>query len=145
MTDGLTPVTNQDVSGSVSNNLLKLAKEHYELQQYSRRNNVEILDLPDIFTGDRLTEKVGELCNDVGIMVEVRDVEACHRLSSIDDLPRISHLNLCGYSKKLWHMFHFLWNVIYFMKNYIILHYALDFKYGDHSLFTGVSVTNYAN
>ena len=40
-------------------------------------------------------------------------------------------------------MFLFLWNVIYFMKNYIILHYALDFKYGDHSLFTGVSVTIY--
>ena len=31
------------------------------------------------------------------------------------------------------------------MKNYIILHYALDFKYGDHSLFTGVFVTNYTN
>ena len=30
-------------------------------------------------------------------------------------------------------------------ENYIILHYALDFKYGDHSLFIGVSVTNYAN
>ena len=29
--------------------------------------------------------------------------------------------------------------------HYCILHYALDFKYGDHSLFTGVSVTNYAN
>ena len=34
---------------------------------------------------------------------------------------------------------------ICFMKNYIILHYALDSKYGDHSLFTGVFVTNYAN
>ena len=45
-------------------------------------------------------------------------------------------------------MFHFLWKVIYFMKSCIILHnisYALDFKYGDHSLFTGVFVTNYAN
>ena len=42
-------------------------------------------------------------------------------------------------------MFHFLWKVFYFMKNYIILHYALDFKYGDHSLFTGVFVTNYTN
>ena len=38
--DGFTPVTNQNVSGSVTNNLLKLEKEHYELQQYSRWNNV---------------------------------------------------------------------------------------------------------
>ena len=58
MKDGFTPVTNHKVSGSVNNNLLKLEKKHYELQQHLRRNNVEILGLPDIFTGDRLTEKV---------------------------------------------------------------------------------------
>ena len=90
MKDGLTPVTNQNVSGSVSNNLSKLEKEHYALQQYARRNNVEILDLPDIFTGDRLTEKVVELCNDVGIVVEVRDIKPCHRLfqkESYNQLP----------------------------------------------------------
>ena len=80
MKDGLTPVTNQNVSRSVTNNLLKLENEHYELQQYSRRNNVEILGLPDIFTGDRLTGKVAEFCNDVGVMIEIRDIEACHRL-----------------------------------------------------------------
>ena len=57
MKDGFTPVTNQNVSCSVTNDLLKLEKEHYELQQHSRRDNVQILDLPDIFTGDRLTEK----------------------------------------------------------------------------------------
>ena len=78
--DGLTPVTNQNVSRSVTKNLLKLENEHYELQQYSRRNNVEILGLPDIFTGDRLTGKVAEFCNDVGVMIEIRDIEACHRL-----------------------------------------------------------------
>ena len=79
MKDGLTPVTNHNVSGSVFNNLLKLEKEHYELQKYSRRNNVEILGLPNIFTGDRLTEKVVELCKDVGVMIEAGDIEACHR------------------------------------------------------------------
>ena len=59
---------------------MKLEKEHYELQQYSRRNDGEILGLPDIFTGDRLTEKVVELFNDIGVLVEVRNIEACHRL-----------------------------------------------------------------
>ena len=80
MKDGFKPVTNQNVSGSERNNLFKLEKEHYELQQYSRQNNIEILGLPDIFTGDRLTEKVVELCNDVGVMVKVTNIEACHRL-----------------------------------------------------------------
>ena len=76
MKDDFTPVTNQNVSGSVSNNLLNLEKVHYELQQYSGRNNVEILGLPDIFTGDRLTEKIVELCNDFGVTVKVRDIGA---------------------------------------------------------------------
>ena len=31
MKDGFTPETNQNVSGSVSNNLLKHDKEHYKL------------------------------------------------------------------------------------------------------------------
>ena len=91
MKDGFTPVTSQNVGGSVSNNLLKLEKGYYELQQYSRGNNVEILVLPDIFTGYRLTEEVVELCNDVGVMVEVRDIETCHRLflkESNSQLPK---------------------------------------------------------
>ena len=32
--DGFTPVTHQNVSGCVSSNLLKLEKEHHELQPY---------------------------------------------------------------------------------------------------------------
>ena len=40
--------------------------------------NVEILGLPDIFTGDRLTEMVVELCNDYGVMIEVRDIDSWH-------------------------------------------------------------------
>ena len=91
MKDDFIPVTNQNVSGSVGNNLFKLEKEHYERQQHSRKNNVEILGLPHIFTGDHLTVKNVELCNDVGSMVEVTDIEACHRLfqkESNNQLPK---------------------------------------------------------
>ena len=51
-----TPVTNQNVSGSISNNLLKLGKQH-------------------CIPGKCLTEMVIELCNDVGVMVTVRDID----------------------------------------------------------------------
>ena len=91
MKDDFTPLTNQNVSGSVFNNLLKLEKEHYELRKYSRRNNVEILGLPNIFTSDRLTEKVVELCKDLGVMIQAGDIEACHRLfqkESNNQLPK---------------------------------------------------------
>ena len=80
MKDGFTSLINKNVSGSVSNNLLKLEKECSELQQYSRTYNVEILGSPDTFIDECLTKKVIELCNDAGVMVETRDTEACHRL-----------------------------------------------------------------
>ena len=51
-----TPVTNQNVSGSISDNLLKLGKQHCT-------------------PGKCLTEMVIELCNDVGVMVKVRDID----------------------------------------------------------------------
>ena len=51
-----TPVTNQNVSGSISNNLLNLGKQH-------------------CIPGKCLTEMVIELCNDVGVMVTVRDID----------------------------------------------------------------------
>ena len=35
MKDGFKPVTNWNLIRSVNNNLLKLEKEHYELQHYS--------------------------------------------------------------------------------------------------------------
>ena len=91
MKDGFTSLTSQSVSGSVSNNLLKLEKEHNKLQQYSRRNNAEILVLPDIVTGGRLTENVVAIWNDIGVMVEVRGIEACQRLfqkESNNQLPK---------------------------------------------------------
>ena len=52
---------------------MKLEKERYELQEYLRRNNVAILGLPDIFTGDLLTEKTVELYNYVGVIELVMD------------------------------------------------------------------------
>ena len=58
--------------------------------QYSRRNYVEILGLPDIFTGDQLTKKVIELCNDVGVMVETRDMASCHRLFQKESSNQLS-------------------------------------------------------
>ena len=54
---------------------MKLEKEHYEFQQYLRKNNVEVLGLPDIFAGDRLTEKVVELCSDVGVMINLETLQ----------------------------------------------------------------------
>ena len=76
-----------------------------------------MLGLPDIFTGDRLTEKFVELCNDVGAMVEVRDIEVCHRLfkkeSNNKQRKELFHVNIVSHDKYL-DGFHNLLSVIKF-------------------------------
>ena len=62
-----------------------------------RRNNVEILGLPDTFIGDRLREKIVELCNDFGVMIEVRDNEACHRLFHKESNNQLPNKTIVGF------------------------------------------------
>ena len=68
--------------------------------QYSRRNYVAILGLPDIFIGDRLTEKVIKLCNDVGVMVEIRDMELCHTLFQKESNNQLSKRTFVRFVKR---------------------------------------------
>jgi len=57
----------------------EMEREHYDHMQYTRRNNVEISGIPDIFD-ENLEEKVIDICSSLEISVEKRDIEACHRL-----------------------------------------------------------------
>ena len=56
-----------------------LERENDKLNQYTRRNNVEISGIPPLFD-HRLEEKVIEVCESFGVTVKSSDVEACHRL-----------------------------------------------------------------
>ena len=45
-----------------------------------KKKRKRVLVLPDTVTGHRWTQKVVKLCNDVGVMVQVRDIEAFYKL-----------------------------------------------------------------
>ena len=67
-----------------------LRAELAQLQQYNRRNNIEIAGIPNNIKDESLEKKVIELCKDLGVVVEDRDIEAVHRLPSNRDsnLPK---------------------------------------------------------
>ena len=50
------------------------------LQQYGRRNNLEISGIPDSVTTDDLEDKVIEILSKVDVNVTNNDIEACHRM-----------------------------------------------------------------
>lgn len=52
------------------------------LQQYVRRNNIEIAGIPNTISHDNLEKKVIEIGEVLDIKIKSFDIEACHRLPS---------------------------------------------------------------
>ena len=49
-------------------------------EQYGRRNNIEIIGIPDDVKINQLEDKVVEIFKSINVETESRDIEACHRL-----------------------------------------------------------------
>ena len=60
--------------------LLETDQKNNHLDQYSRRNNLEIQGIPANITDDKLEGKVIDIFSCLGIEVKGSDIEDCHRL-----------------------------------------------------------------
>ena len=65
---------------SISQRVERLEREGYRQQQYSRRECIELVGLPDELYGNALEEKVVEAFGHAGVNVTKRDFHAVHRL-----------------------------------------------------------------
>ena len=52
----------------------------YLLEQYGRRNNVEIEEISDSISDENLESKVIDILAETDVNVESKDIEACHRI-----------------------------------------------------------------
>ena len=64
----------------LENKILTLESEHNSLEQYGRRNNIEITGIPDSVPDQNLEEKVVDILNEITVNVSAKDIEACHRV-----------------------------------------------------------------
>ena len=64
----------------LENKILNLESEHNSLEQYGRRNNIEITGIPDSVPDQNLEEKVVDILNEIIVNVSPKDTEACHRV-----------------------------------------------------------------
>ena len=64
----------------LENKILTLESEHNSLEQYGRRNNIEITGIPDSVPDQSLEEKVVDILNEITVNVSPKDIEACHRV-----------------------------------------------------------------
>ena len=65
-----------------SDRIIELERQLYSQQQYSRRETLEFVGIPDYIEGRNIKKKVVELCVFAGVPVEERSFQAVHRLKN---------------------------------------------------------------
>ena len=66
--------------GNLEKKVISLEGNGNLLEQYGRRNNLEITGIPDEIKDEDLEEKVIEILNKIDVNVSTKDIEACHRI-----------------------------------------------------------------
>ena len=73
----------QTTSSLLEKRVKKLETELYTTQQYSRRECIEIVGIPDTIPNDQLTNTTLKIFESLGVkLTKENDVQACHRIGS---------------------------------------------------------------
>ena len=64
----------------LENKIIDLEIQNNNLDQYSRRNNVEISGIPQSVSDNQLEEKVTDILEAIDFNITTNEKEACHRL-----------------------------------------------------------------
>ena len=64
-----------------SDDLVEVERDVIDLQQYIRRNNIEICGIPESVDNRNLEKTVIKVANVIGVQIDSKDIEACHRLA----------------------------------------------------------------
>lgn len=60
--------------------IIDMEKDIIDVQQYIRRNNIEIMGIPSTVKDNDLEKKVVEIAASIDVSITTEDIEACHRL-----------------------------------------------------------------
>ena len=63
-----------------SNVLISVEKDVVDLQQYIRRNNIEVVGIPSNIVDKDLERTVIDIADSIDVKISKNDIEACHRL-----------------------------------------------------------------
>lgn len=74
----------QIVTDTLSKQLKFFETELHKQQQYSRRECLEIVGFPETIPDNKLEERSIKLFHDIGVNIESREIQACHRLFKKD-------------------------------------------------------------
>ena len=85
----------------LENKIIDLEIENNNVDQYSRRNKVEILGIPQSVSDNQLEEKVVNILKAIDANITLNEIEACHRLGKKKKNVIVRVINRKHYSKTL--------------------------------------------
>ena len=65
---------------NIENKVMSLEINGNHLEQYRRRDNLEITGIPDDVSDENIEEKVIQVLSEIQVNVSISDIEACHRI-----------------------------------------------------------------
>ena len=69
-----------NVVSEMSLKIVNLESKYNSLEQYGRRNNLEISGIPDSIEQSNLEDKVVQIFDKIGVNLSNNEIEACHRI-----------------------------------------------------------------
>ena len=78
----------------------ELEKDMVNLQQYIRRNNIEICGIPDNVNIDVLEDCVIDIAKTIDVSIEKFEIEACHRIESGNKARRGPKNTIVGFTNR---------------------------------------------
>ena len=64
----------------LENKIEIIESDHNALEQYGRRNNIEITGIPNSVSDQNLEKEVVDILKEINVVVSANDIEACHRM-----------------------------------------------------------------
>ena len=74
----------KNVNEKLVNQLIKTERQCWASAQYSRRECLEVVGIPTSITNDSLEANITKVFDKLGVHVEGKDIQACHRLKNND-------------------------------------------------------------
>ena len=85
----------------MENKIIDLEIENNNVDQYSHRNKVEILGIPQSVSDNQLEEKVVNILKAIDANITLNEIDACHRLGKKKKIVIVRVINRKHYSKAL--------------------------------------------
>ena len=73
---------------NLENKVMSLEINGNHLEQYGRRNNLEITGIPDDVSDKNLEQKVIQVLSEIQVSVSSSDIEACHHIGKSKNLSK---------------------------------------------------------